>query len=111
MVHFPGGNAGGQQPEDAVGPVGQIRHGRSARIPGGNGSLSRREYRRTAAWMGCGASRADTPEGKCPDSGGKWFTFPEGIPEGMPEEGCMEGMALFEVFYTVDVAWVVCRSH
>ena len=46
-------------------------------------------------------------EGKCPDSGGKWFTFPE----GMLEEGCLEGMALFEVFYTVDVAWVVCRSH
>ena len=72
VVHFPGGNAGGQTPGDAVGPVGLTRQ-----------------------------------EGKCPDSGGKWFTFPE----GMLEEGCLEGMALFEVFYTVDVAWVVCRSH
>ena len=106
-VHFPGGNTGGQPPGWAVGPVGQTRQGGSARIPGGNGSLSRRECRGTAVWRCCGAGRADTLGGKCSDSGRKWFTFPE----GMPEEGCLEGMALFEVFYTVDVAWVVCRSH
>lgn len=70
----------------------------SARIPGENGTLSRRECGGTAAWRCCGAGRADTLGGKCPDSGRKRFTFPE-------------GMALFEVFYTVDVAWVVCWSH
>ena len=69
-VHFPGGNTGGQPPGDAVGPVGLTRQGGSARIPGGNGSLSRRECRGTAAWRCCGAGRADSPGGKCPDSGG-----------------------------------------
>ena len=69
-VHFPGGNAGGQPPG---GPVARLRgpaRGESARIPGDSGSLSRREYRGTAAWRCCGAGRADPPGGKCPDSGG-----------------------------------------
>ena len=70
VVHFPGGNTGGQPPGDAVGPVGLTRQGGSARIPGGNGSLSRRECRGTDAWRCCGAGRADPPGGKCPDSGG-----------------------------------------
>ena len=107
MVHFPGGNAGGQPPGDAVGLVGLTRQGGSARIPGDSGSLSRRECRGTAAWRTRGPVARTRQGGKCPDSGGKRFTFPE----GMLEEGCLEGMALFEVFYTVDVAWVVCRSH
>ena len=80
-VHFPGGNARGQPPGEPVAPAAQTRQGESAQIPRRSGSLSRRECQRTAAWIACSPGCADPPEGKCPDSPWKRFTFPERMPE------------------------------
>ena len=61
--------------------------GESARIPGENGSLSRREYQRAACWRTCRPGCADLPWEKVPGFRGKKVHFLGGNTRGQPAGG------------------------